>query len=274
MKISVVMPSRGRIRQLTAALVSLKALASEGHSILYGVACDHDDPATFDYLMKWRDDGFKSLSILHGPRAESLGTLDNKLASYMPADAYVIWGDDLLCCTVDWDQRIAEAIDRVPHGVFWWKTQQQEPSLVPIISERWREAAGTLFTEYFPFWYDDLWLWELWQFTTDQMPEFLDINLADKSTGTTRMRELGFWAKFYHGMRGERVKDGIRIAERLGLPRPKCEHVVAEVFKDYTDMHPDMVADVERRNRAETGEPDAAYLRAKKRAEELMRKAA
>lgn len=272
MKISVVMPSRGRLKQLTAALISLKALSSEENPILYGVACDDDDPATLEYLKDWKKT-FPSLCIMHGPRAESLGTLDNKLAEYMPADAYVVWGDDLLCCTADWDKKIAEAIERVPHGVFWWKTQQHEPSLVPIISEKWRKASGTLFTEYFPFWYDDLWLWELWQFTTDGMPEFLDIIMGDKSTGTTRMRELGFWAKFYHSMRGLRVREGKRIAEALGLPEPKAGLVVPEVFKEYTHMHPDMVKDVEKRNKAETGTPDAAYLRAKARAEEMLKAA-
>lgn len=273
MKISVIMPSRGRVRQLTAALISLKTLASEEHEILYGVACDDDDPATIDYLKAWRADGFKSLSYMHGPRAPSLGLLDNMLAGYMPADVYVVWGDDLLCCTHEWDKKIAEAIDRVPHGVFWWKTQDGSQSLVPIISEKWRAASGGLFTDYFPFWYDDIWLWELWQFTTDSEPEFLEVRMADKPIGTTRMRDLGFWARFYHAMRGMRIKEGLRIAAALGLPIPKAGQVAPEVYKLYTHMHPDMVKDVERRNHAETGEPDPQYVVAKRRAEEMLQAA-
>ena len=273
MKISVIMPSRGRVRQLTAALISLQVLASEEHQIQYGVACDDDDPATLEHLKEWKKT-FPSLCFMHGPRAESLGTLDNMLAERMPADVYVVWGDDLMCCTNEWDKRIAEAVERVPHGVFWWKSQFDAPSLVPIITEKWRAASGTLFTEHFPFWFDDLWLWELWQFATDDMPEFLDIRVADKPAFTTRMRELGFWAKFYHGMRNLRVREGLRIAEALGLPKPKAGLVVPEVFKDYTHMHPDMVADVEKRNKAETGPADPAYLRAKAKAEEMMKEAA
>ena len=274
MKISVVLPSRGRTRQLTAALISLQVLASEDHQILYGVACDDDDPATYDHLVDWKADGFRQLCILHGPRAESLGALDNMLAERMPADVYVVWGDDLMCCTEGWDRVIAEAVARVPHGVFWWQTQFNVPSLVPIITEKWRQASGTLFTEFFPYWYDDLWLWELWQFTTDAMPEFLPIMMADKPVGTTRMRELAFWAKFYHSMRGFRVREGIRIAEALGLPRPKAELVVPEVFRLYTEMHPDMVKAVEASNKAETGPADPAYLRAKARAVAMLEKAA
>lgn len=274
MRISVIIPTRKRIRQLTATLISLGTLSSGKHPIQFGVACDDDDKDTIEYLKTWRAEGFQALSILigHG-RPQSLGALDNELARRMPADVYCVLGDDLLCCSVNWDEVIAEAMERLPYGVFWWKSATGDDSLAPIISEKWRQAAGNLFTEHFPYWFDDLWLWELWQFTTDAMPEYLDIRIADKSTGTTRMRDLDFWVRFYHSMRDERVKQGVKMAAALGLPKPKAGLVVPEVYKHHTHMPKEIVEDVERRNRAETGAADPAYLMAKQKAEELMKAA-
>jgi hypothetical protein len=48
MNITVIIPSRKRVRGLSAALTSLNTLASAKHNIQYIVGCDEDDKATIN----------------------------------------------------------------------------------------------------------------------------------------------------------------------------------------------------------------------------------
>ncbi len=269
MKISVIIPSRKRTRKLTALLLTLHNLSSGDNSILYGVCCDDDDTGTQMYCKHLQAEKFP-LSYLIGPRPQSLGGLDNVMATHMPADVYCVLGDDMLCITPDWDKVIVDAVQKTPHGVFWWSNKDGSLTTCPIITERWRAAAGGLFTDYFPFWYDDLWLYELWVMATDQEAIILPIVMFDRPESTIRMRELRFWQEFYHRMRGERVKHAEEIAEKLGLPKPVFGPHLVEKLRDATGMTEEMEADIHRRNKAESTPPDESYNRAKERAMALM----
>ncbi len=269
MRISVIIPSRMRTRKLTAALLTLRNLSSGDNQILYGVCCDDDDVGTQIYCKHLQSEGFP-ISYLIGPRPQSLGGLDNVMAEHMPADAYCVWGDDLICITPNWDRVIAEAVEKTPHGVFWWSNADGTPCTMPVVTERWRAAAGGIFTDYFPFWYDDLWLYELWYMATDQEAILLPIVAFDRPESTIRMRELRFWQQFYHQMRGERVRHAEQIAERLGLPKPVLGPYVLEKLRNVVGMTEEMEADVHRRNKAESTPPDESYNRAKERAMALM----
>lgn len=269
MKITVIIPSRGRVRRLAAALTSLHQLESGENQITYGIACDDDDPATRVFCLGLQTE--MSVAVRTGPRPQSLGGLDNELAELIPADVYCVFADDLLCLTPGWDKKIAEAVKRTPHGVFWWKAYDGSLVTVPVVTEKWRSAAGGLFTDYFPFWYDDLWLCELWYMVTDQELLMLDIVAHDKPTDTIRMRELGFWHDFYNTMRGDRVEHAFEIAKKLGLPNPIMGPHLHERLKGQLVMTKEVEEDVHRRNKSQAGPADAAYQAARSRAESLMR---
>ena len=272
MKLNVLIPSRGRPYQLAAALYSLAMNASNEHEVTLCVACDDDDIATQECLRALRPK--MPLYIRIGPRPDSLGSVANDLSDKWKADAYLIFADDLICSTYGWDAVVAKAVEETPHGVFWWTSASGVPTFVPIITEKWRAACGRLFTEHFPFWYDDLWLMELWVRATESEPIVLDIKVVDKPTATIRMRELRFWHDFFTFMRAERIEEGIRIAEALGLRKP----IIGKILSDKLDMHAvvsdNFLEDIMRRNKAESTPPDEAYKRAKERAEMLMLKAA
>lgn len=273
MKLNILIPSRGRPFQLAAALYSLFLNASEEHDIQFCVACDEDDKETVNALRALRPK--MPLFVRCGPRPESLGSVANDLAAHWPADAYVIFADDLICSTYGWDAKVASAIEKTPHGVFWWRAARGVPTFVPIVTEKWRSAAGCIFTEHFPFWYDDLWLYELWIMTSGDVPIELDIDVVDKPRSTLGMRELRFWHDFYTFMRAERVASSRRIAEKLGLqPQTVFSELIAEKFNGMSHVTDDFLADIMVKNKAETGEPSENYLRAKARAENLMRKVA
>lgn len=269
--INVLIPSRGRPTQLAAALTSLNMCLSGENNVWFCVACDDDDTDTQQLLRRMRAD--MPLNIRIGPRPESLGSVANDLAAHWPADAYAVFGDDLLCVSYGWDALVAKAVRETPHGVFWWTSSSGVETYVPIITEKWRAAAGFIFTEHFPFWFDDLWLQELWIMATQTPPQVLPIKLVDKPQATIRMRELRFWQDFYARMRGERVRHGRQIAAALGIPEPVIGPMLAERLNALT-VSDEFLADIERRNHADTGEPSEMYLRTRARAEELMRHAA
>jgi len=248
-------------------------LSSGDHEIKFCVACDEDDEPTKLALRDLR----QSLPIFVrvGPRPDTLGSIANDLAEHWPADVYQIWADDLVCATYGWDKNVAEAVEKTPHGVFWMRSARTDESLVPAITETWRKAAGSIFTEHFPFWYDDLWLYELWVMATDADPIYLENVVVDKPSHTHRMRELDFWANFYYSMRHERVRHGREIATKLGLPVPIISAELARQLDLRAEpFSREYAAKIEVGNQAETGEPSEAYKRMKEKAQNLMKKAA
>lgn len=272
MKLNVLIPTRGRPLQLAAAIHSLFLCSSEDHEITFCVAVDDDDEPTKLAVRDMRQS--IPIYVRLGPRPESLGSVANDLARAWPADAYAVFADDLLCCTYNWDRVVAKAVEETPHGVFWWTAARDVATFVPIVTEKWRSAAGCIFTEHFPFWYDDLWLHELWIMATDADPISLDIQVIDKPTSTQRMRELRFWHDFYTFMRAERVRSGKRIAAALGFSEPRIGPHLAPRLNAMSIVTDEFLTDIERRNKAETDAPSAVYLKIKERAEHLMRAAA
>ncbi len=271
--ISVLIPSRGRVRQLAAAITTLFQCWSGENPLQICVACDDDDPHTREFLDAARTEGLP-VSYRVGPRPDTLGSVANDLARQWPADAYAVFADDLLCLTPGWDKVIARAVEEKPYGVFWWKSARDENTLVPIVTERWRAAAGGIFTEYFPFWYDDLWLYELWVMATDENPIVLDMLVLDRPNDTQRMRELEFWNGFYHRMREERVLHGRRIAGALGLAIPLIADKWKEMLNRYKFSDMGELSRIEQSNRAEKGEPSEQYMRTKFKAAITMQRAA
>jgi hypothetical protein len=268
MDITVLIPSRGRVRGLEAVLYSLRYLESWKHRIHYGVICDDDDIATIVCCQKLKE--VMPLAYRIGSRQETMGASINDMAKFMPADVYLVINDDILCLSPDWDKVISEAVEKTPHGIFWWKNACPMDALYPIVTEKWRQAAGGIFSENFPFWYDDLCLVELWAMTTQTDQLRLDISIADKPIKTQRMRDLKFWQKVYTETRKQRVKQSIEIAEKLGLPKPTIGEALAErLTAALVSMDDERLTQIEK-NQGETSEPDSAYLRAKEKAQRLL----
>lgn len=272
MKISVLIPSRGRVRQLAASLTALWMCESGEHEVRYRVACDDDDPDTGTFLRSARLE--LPIDVRIGPRPDNLGSVANDLAQHWLADVYQVFGDDLLCITYGWDKNLAAAVEQTPHGVFWMRCARKDESLVPAVTEKWRTAAGSIFTEHFPFWYDDLWLRELWVMATDADPIYVDNVVVDKPLATHRMRDLEFWAQFYYTMRQHRVLHGREIAHNLGLPSPRIGQEFANRMNRYEPFSAEFAAKVEKSNKAETGEPSESYKYMKAKAEDLMKRLA
>jgi hypothetical protein len=265
-----------------ATLRTMQKLQSVGpddkplHDVKYVIGCDSDDPETI---------GMGRLlitpSLRGGPigmrifeRTSSLGEMVNQMALDVPADVYCSLCDDVLILTEGWDAKIAEAVEATPDGVFWWKCDEKRSATYAIVTEKWRAAAGKIFTDYFPFWWDDVWLLHVWMLASENTWLYVDAELEDRPYNTQRMRDLRFWSDFYVDRAEERLAEADRIREALGWgPRT----IDARTFAaGACALSAEFLADADNieDRQGEKGPPSPEYLRAKARAASLMQKAA
>lgn len=271
MKISVLIPSRNRPLRLMDTISVAKELESGKHEVTYVVGCDDDDEKT-EAACKLLQVGGR---VAYGKfRRTTLGKIVNDLAAAAPADVYCSLCDDIRIQTAYWDEKIAEAVEAKPDGVFWWKTSEERPATYAIVTEKWRAAAGYIFTDYFPFWFDDLWLLQLWMLAHENPWLYVDAWLEDRPYNTQRMRDLRFWHEFYQSQRPARIAEAKRIARALGWKVTEGFHErAAELIGT---PNPAFMADIDNieARQGDKGPPTAEYLRAKARAESLMTKEA
>lgn len=274
-KLTVIIPSRGRAERLAAVIRNLRKLESEKHQVTYVIGADADDPETI---------GMGQLlvgpQLYGGPcgmrvfaRSPSLGAMVNQMAEDVPGDVYLSLCDDVLVTTAHWDQKVAEAVEARPDGVFWWKCDEKRAATYAIVTEKWRAAAGRIFTDYFPFWWDDVWLLHVWMLAAEDAWHYVDAELEDRPFSTQRMRDLRFWGDFYKDRHSERVAEADRIRAALGWgPRT----LTADNFRQFAErmcaLSPEFeaTADEVEARQGEKAPPTPEYLKAKARAEALM----
>jgi len=199
---------------------SLRARESGRNAVSYLIGCDSDDPKTIEaaYALSLRS----PIAPIVITRQPSLGGIVNHLSAQIDADVYCSLCDDIECLDQDWDECIRVNWERFPIGVWWWGCPTD--TTFAIVSKAWKEAAGYIFTDFFPFWFDDMWLWEQWKLTTARMPAVIEAKVKDCGPATHRMRDIKLWCDFFLHMRGHRIEEARRIAGLLGFtPAPNPE---------------------------------------------------
>jgi hypothetical protein len=259
MKIVVIIPSRTAPFKLQEMLQEARRLESGKHDVRYVVGIDDDDQNTLAMgtMLRLQSPQYRYRVF---KRMSSLGQMSNIIAGENPSDCYCSLGNDAEIMTHDWDEAIHKAWSVRPDGVFWWKGCE-----CPIVSDRWFKAAGYLYTDYFPFWWDDNWLIQLWAMASDGPQLFIEAALADKPLGTLRMRDLLFWTRFYGAMKPERQREAARIAIALGWPVGSLEDETGDVKDHFWKM----IESVEK-GQGEKEPPTPEYLKAFERAQRLV----
>jgi hypothetical protein len=270
MNIAVMMASRGNQASLQAVLTSSAALASGQHAVTYVLGIDDDDSATSQTAAGFSHPRFKLHTVV-GHKPNGMGELFNRLVASTAADVYIHVTDRTFFLTPRWDLVIAEAIIKTcPYGVFWLTDPDLPRSCIfPAISRRWLQASGSVFTDYFPFWFDDTWLAETWLFATGAAPLMLPIHAWRQPHKTAKLRDLDFWYRFFFALRPMRMQAGGQIALKLGLRTPDQAAIRAAMEASDRDLLA-RVPQIEAEYGAPGGNPDSNYLTAKGRAEAIL----
>lgn len=246
-------------------------LESRKHDVVYGIGVDTDDPASVQIASILQHQYRVSVSVFE--RCKSLGQYHNDIARLQPGDVHTTLGDDVICSSVGWDDAIARVVENDPNGIWWWSCSGNRQVIYPIVSRGWLDAAGKIFTDFFPFWYDDVWLREVAIVARngEEVPRIGGAKLIDCPTRTTRMRDVLFWDDFYQATRPARVAEGQHIARKLGMDITKERAwEIASVFAANEEFRA-RAHEVEAAQGEQTG-PTPEYIAAKKRAEIAMSK--
>ena len=216
MKLLIIMASRGNPGGLIAVITSAMYLASGKHEIKIKIALDEDD-FSYEECMSFICGFYPNVEFYKNRREPTLGAIINGLAKDEIADVYLPLTDRMLIQTVDWDDIIATASMHFYNALLWWNMPQS--CIMPILTKKWYEASGQIFTEYFPFWFDDTWLAEINCFVHGNSGHAIPAALYRKPGGKTkRFHDIQFWMEFFISQRANRKLHAEKIAEKLRIP--------------------------------------------------------
>lgn len=159
--ISVLLPTRGRVRQLQESMESLLFLAEAAWDVEIMLAVDPDDEATL-YAMEYEEQP-EQLHVWYAPERygyKGLHHYINELAGRAHGEWLMLWNDDARMMTEDWDTIIEEAQRTVtpPGGVLWMMANHdQGGNLFPVWPRAWHTLMG--YTSASPN--NDVWISEI-----------------------------------------------------------------------------------------------------------------
>lgn len=265
---AILINSRGNPEKLTATCVALAGLAARPELVRFCIRADADDTETIAAI--GRLGHLLSVNLTIGPRPISLGAEVNRMAANIEAGFYHVFNDDVIPLTVNWDLPQLERRALEPDFVSCW-TLAPGPTApdYPIVSRKWLDAAGSLFTEHYPYWFDDMDLANRYLMVKGKVIDLMGIGLHARKTKTQRMRDFGFWFSFFRSMEGERIAWAKSIAENLGLPEPTEEWIERTRMGDIAWFERKKELETERKY-SDPSEPDPAYLSARAKAQSMM----
>lgn len=217
--ISVLIPERGRPEMLWRLIHSLLETAQGDNRIEILVAIDDDDPAwegsNDEINSPARTDPRVFYTI--GPRPKTLGEKLNLLAARAKGAALFFLANDYVMLTDGWPGIIREAVAALPNGMgvpFPIDSLHPDHASFPIISRRMYEAVNMFAPPWFPYWYVDTW-WDEVGILLGVRPQIaIEVSAPEGRGKPQGLRDVTFWATFFHRMRPFRVRDARSFAWR------------------------------------------------------------
>jgi glycosyltransferase involved in cell wall biosynthesis len=147
-KVSVLLPTRGRYEMLVRSLESLTENCSDVNNIEILLAVDTDDTETTDKIAKLIEgkDYFK-MFFYERKRYRGLHLYINDLCHKATGDSLMIWNDDAIISSKNWDLEIAK-LHKENFCVLSLKVENMEDFwnnigvLFPVIPKKWIEITN------------------------------------------------------------------------------------------------------------------------------------
>jgi hypothetical protein len=268
MKITIPLVSRNRPTGLLSVLTSLDALATGSHHINYVLVVDDDDEPTLKILRDYSTYLPANTHIRIGKRDRTLNARMNQAVNEFPADIYTFLPDDGFPLSQHWDTKFNE-LRELP-AFAWCELKDPENATFICLSERWRKATGRGLPEYFPFWFADTWILEVYLLAfAKPIGIAQQLSMGGKRGTTQGMRELPFWFDFFARTRVERIGEAEKVAREWGLAvdvaRDRKEPL--KYLEECDRAQLGRIKDYERIFKADIGEPSEVYKQAKARAD-------
>jgi hypothetical protein len=225
--ISLLLPTYRRTESLDKVLVSIEEKTSIKNRITLSLYIDDDDTESIGYISSDKLKKFTyCINTFIAPKTESMGSMIDYLHKNTPrADIYMPMVDDYLIVTYGWDLILNDLFVKYPDGLFLAFPQDPispDNVTLAILGGSWIATLGRFLTNYFPFWYDDLWLDQVAQMVQRRIAVPIKIEPIDGKGKTPRMFNLWFWQQFFHNTMDERVEDANKI-RRIIYPANSVE---------------------------------------------------
>lgn len=134
--ISVLLPSRGRVKALTDTVEGLLGLADRPGSIEILIAADPDDPDTHTGDLPWQASVWTAPERYGYPR---LHEYINRLAEQADGGWLMLWNDDARMRTAGWDRLVEE---RAPSVLWPHSNDIATCNTFPIWPKTWTDSLG------------------------------------------------------------------------------------------------------------------------------------
>lgn len=265
MKITIGLPSRNRPAGLLSVLASMDGISSGQNKITYAVILDDDDYVTLEQFEHWQKSGMvpEGVKTFIGDRSKGIHARFNEAMRSCPADIYSQACDDAWPLAFKWDALLAGAAQMPAFS--WQECNDPANATYPVISHKWLEAVGRFYPEYFPFWFADTWIAEVYALAfakpigvVNQLP------MGGKRGNTQGMRDLAFWFEFFAATRVERIEEAKAVAKAYGFSlRAEDRATQIEQMESADKYQLSRVPTYEQAFSANLGAPSKAYEAAK-----------
>ena len=148
MRISVLLPTRGRTQTLLTSIQSLLSTASHPEQIEILLAMDRDDAASIQYVHENIADRWPNNIHIYQMEPMGYSRLNiyyNTLAGLAWGHWLMIWNDDAIMNTTGWDDLVEQQVNhpmpllRIPCANF-----EHPFALFPIVKKEWFNVCRTL----------------------------------------------------------------------------------------------------------------------------------
>ena len=219
MKIAALMPTRGRHEMAHLAIKSLFEKCSKHENFKIFILHDRDDAANSDKLKKAAKD-LPNLIYFENQHTKTMGEMVNELQdkAHVECDIFIPFPDDYEIVTQNWDLVILEkfAIHKeLPACCYFNDTiVPASQATFTVLNKNWVETVGRYVTNYFPFWFDDVWIDEIAQMAGLKERINISVNCLSGKGKTPRMKNLPFWNSFFRNTIQERLSDANKLINR------------------------------------------------------------
>lgn len=274
MEIAVVVLTRERPAQLITCITALDTLSSGDNRISYVVRYDADDHATREIIELLPGE---RVVAVERPRPLTMGQAWNECLPHMAKalpqwEALSVMSDDVFPATPNWDKGVEIMIrDRGLSTFSWLEFNDQNNSNFPVMTRDWIEASGMIYPEWFPFWFSDTWVTQVYEFATGQpMTRVADMVLVGRRGKTAQMREFQWWLDFWNATLKLRAEEGENIRKKLGWPEVTTGPIMEKFERLGRSWNVPAIVEA-RQVQSDDDPPPERYLIAKRRAAAWLR---
>lgn len=271
MKITIGLPSRNRPAGLLSTLTAFNSLATGTNEITYAVILDEDDYVTLEQVAHWEKSGMlpQGVRLFVAPRDKTVNARFNDAVKMCPAEVYSQACDDAFPLAFHWDKLLAGAAGVLP-AFNWQECNDPTNATYPVLTDKWLQAVGRFYPEYFPFWFADTWIAEVFNLAfAKPAPIINQLPMGGKRGQTQGMRELAFWFEFFAATRIERIAEAERVAKAYGFSFDAEKDRASQLaqMRAGDDYQRGRVPVYEQAFKANQGAPSPVYKAAKFKAE-------